>query len=128
MEEKRTNLWENGLIWFGAAVSVAEILTGTYFAPLGLQKGLLAIVLGHVIGCALLYFVGVIGGETRRSAMETVKLSLVYSRLGAAYLGVWACTSLIPVMIAPLPKALAALLLSSVPMVPAVLEMRPPLM
>ena len=27
MEEKRTGLFENGLIWFGAGVSIAEILT-----------------------------------------------------------------------------------------------------
>ena len=26
MEEKRTGLFENGLIWFGAGVSIAEIL------------------------------------------------------------------------------------------------------
>ena len=26
--EKRTSLFENGLIWFGAGVSIAEILTG----------------------------------------------------------------------------------------------------
>ena len=42
MEEKRTGLFENGLIWFGAGVSIAEILTGTYLAPLGMGKGLLA--------------------------------------------------------------------------------------
>ena len=34
MEERRTSVFENGLIWFGAAVSIAEILTGTYFALL----------------------------------------------------------------------------------------------
>ena len=38
MEEKRTGLFENGLIWFGAGVSIAEILTGTYLAPLGMGK------------------------------------------------------------------------------------------
>ena len=36
MNEKRTGLFENGLIWFGAGVSIAEILTGTYLAPLGM--------------------------------------------------------------------------------------------
>ena len=41
--EKKTSLFENGLIWFGAGVSIAEILTGTYFAPLGMAKGLAAI-------------------------------------------------------------------------------------
>lgn len=73
--EKRTSLFENGLIWFGAGVSIAEILTGTYFAPLGFQKGLLAIVIGHVIGCLMLFFAGLIGGKMRQSAMETVKMS-----------------------------------------------------
>lgn len=75
MREKRTSVLENGLIWFGAAVSIAEILTGTYFAPLGFSKGLLAILLGHVIGCILLFLAGLIGGKARRSAMETVKMS-----------------------------------------------------
>ena len=65
----------NSLIWFGAGVSIAEILTGTYLAPLGFGKGLAAIVLGHVIGCALLFMAGLIGGYTRRSSMETVKMS-----------------------------------------------------
>ena len=75
MEEKRTSVFENGLIWFGAAVSIAEILTGTYFAPLGFGKGLLAILLGHVIGCVMLYLAGLIGGKVRKSAMDTAKMS-----------------------------------------------------
>ncbi|MBQ9931569.1 MAG: putative hydroxymethylpyrimidine transporter CytX [Firmicutes bacterium] len=75
MEEKRTSVFENGLIWFGAAVSIAEILTGTYFAPLGFQKGFLAIVIGHIIGCSLLFLAGLIGGKVRKSAMETVRMS-----------------------------------------------------
>lgn len=73
--EKRTSLFSNGLIWFGAGVSIAEILTGTYFSSLGFTKGLLAIILGHIIGCAMLFAAGLIGARTRRSAMETVKMS-----------------------------------------------------
>ena len=72
---KKTSTFQNGLIWFGAGVSIAEILTGTYFAPLGMGKGILAIVIGHVIGCALFFLAGLIGGRTGRSAMETVKMS-----------------------------------------------------
>ena len=72
---KKTSSFQNSLIWFGAAVSIAEILTGTYFAPLGFTKGLLAILVGHVIGCAMFFFAGLIGGRTGRSAMETVKMS-----------------------------------------------------
>lgn len=73
--EKRTSLFDNGLIWFGAGVSIAEILTGTYFSGLGFQRGLAAILIGHVIGCVMMFLAGVIGGKTRLSAMETVKSS-----------------------------------------------------
>ena len=75
MEQKRTSVFENGLIWFGAAVSIAEITTGTYFAPLGFSKGLLAVFIGHIIGCTMLFISGVIGGKMRRSAMESTKMS-----------------------------------------------------
>ena len=75
MKNKGTSTLSNGLIWFGAGVSIAEILTGTYLAPLGFEKGLAAILLGHFIGCAMLFFAGLIGGMKRLSAMETVKLS-----------------------------------------------------
>ena len=73
--EKRTSVFENGLIWFGAGVSLAEILTGTYFASLGFGKAMAAIIIGHIIGCTLLFLSGVIGGKSRLSAMETVKSS-----------------------------------------------------
>ena len=72
---KKTSTFQNSLIWFGAGVSLAEILTGTSFAPLGMAKGFAAILLGHVIGCALFFLAGLIGGRTGRSAMETVKMS-----------------------------------------------------
>ena len=75
MKDKRTTVFENGLIWFGAAVSLAEILTGTLFAPLGFVKGAAAIILGHIIGCSMLFLAGLIGGKNRKSAMETVKMS-----------------------------------------------------
>ena len=95
MKEKRTSLFENGLIWFGAAVSIAEILTGTYFAPLGFPNGFLAIIVGHIIGCGLLFLAGLIGGRTRKSAMETVKMSfgqkgsLLFSLLNILQLVGW---------------------------------------
>jgi len=73
--EKKTSIWENSVIWFGAAVSLAEIFSGTLFAPLGFTKGLEAILLGHAIGCLLLYGAGLIGGLTGKSAMETVGLA-----------------------------------------------------
>ena len=72
---KKTSTFQNSLIWFGAGVSLAEILTGTYFAPLGMAKGFAAVVIGHVIGCVMMLLAGLIGGRTGRSAMETVKMS-----------------------------------------------------
>lgn len=95
MDTKRTSIFENGLIWFGAGVSIAEILTGTYLAALGFSKGLTAIILGHIIGCLMLFLAGVIGGKARRSAMETVKMSfgqkgsLLFSVLNVLQLVGW---------------------------------------
>ena len=76
MENTRgTSLFENGLIWFGAGLSIAEILTGTAFAPLGFGKGILAVIIGHIIGCLMLFCAGFIGGKERKSAMDTVTMS-----------------------------------------------------
>ncbi|MEG2719901.1 MAG: putative hydroxymethylpyrimidine transporter CytX [Oscillospiraceae bacterium] len=92
---KKTTILSNSLIWFGAGVSIAEILTGTLIAPLGFSKGFAAIILGHLIGCALLYFAGLIGAKTEKSAMETVKLSfgqkgsLLFSSLNVLQLVGW---------------------------------------
>ncbi len=74
-ETSKTSTFSNGLIWFGAGVSIAEILTGTYLASLGFAKGMPAIILGHLIGGAMMFAAGMIGGRTGKSAMETVKMS-----------------------------------------------------
>ncbi len=96
MEEKvKTGVFSNGLIWFGAAVSIAEILTGTFLAPLGFGKGLAAIIIGHIIGCVLMYLAGLIGAKTEKSAMETVKISfgqkgsILFSSLNVIQLVGW---------------------------------------
>lgn len=72
---KGTSVAANALIWFGAGVSIAEILTGTYFSTLGFLKGLCAILLGHLIGAVMMFAAGMIGAKTKLSAMETVSLS-----------------------------------------------------
>lgn len=64
-----------GPLWFGAAISLAEILAGTYFASLGLERGILAIVVGHVIGGILFGAMAYIGAKTKRRAMDSVKIS-----------------------------------------------------
>ncbi len=75
MEEKKMTPVSGAMIWFGAAVSIAEIMTGTGFASLGMIKGAEAILLGHLIGCALMYFAGLIGAESGKCSMDTVKIS-----------------------------------------------------
>ena len=75
MMQKKTSVFSNGLIWFGAGVSIAEILTGTYYATLGFGKGLAAILLGHLIGAVMMFAAGMIGAREEKSAMETVKMS-----------------------------------------------------
>lgn len=79
--KKGTSILSNSIIWFGAGVSIAEILTGTYFAPLGFTKGILAILIGHVIGCSLLFFAGYIGALSKKSAMDSTALS--FGKIGA---------------------------------------------
>ena len=91
----KTSVCSNVLIWFGAGVSIAEILTGISVAPLGFFKGTLAILLGHTIGCLLLFLAGVIGGITEKNAMDTVKLSfgkkgaIIFSSLNVIQLVGW---------------------------------------
>ena len=75
MNTVRTSATTNGLLWFGAGISIAEILTGMLLAPLGLMKGMAAILIGHIIGGAVMYYAGLIGARTRKSAMETVAIS-----------------------------------------------------
>ena len=88
MEEKRTGLFENGLIWFGAGVSIAEILTGTYLAPLGMGKGLAAIIVGHIIGWVIgfvvyriLMNVDMPVGNTLPDMVITIILCLIAGKL-----------------------------------------------
>ena len=73
--KQKTSVWSNGLIWFGAGVSIAEIVTGTYFSTLGFSRGMAAILLGHLIGGIMMFAAGMIGAREEKSAMETVKMS-----------------------------------------------------
>lgn len=95
MGKKGTSVFSNSLIWFGAGVSIAEIVTGTYLASLGMSKGILATIIGHLIGCTLLFLAGIIGAKTKKSSMETVKISfgqkgsILFSVLNVVQLAGW---------------------------------------
>ena len=75
VNEQKTSAFSNGLLWFGAGISIAEILTGMLLAPLGFVRALEAIILGHIIGGIIMYLAGLIGGRTGGSAMETVRIA-----------------------------------------------------
>ncbi|MGE4551656.1 MAG: putative hydroxymethylpyrimidine transporter CytX [Desulfovibrionaceae bacterium] len=62
-------------LWFGAAVSVAEMLTGGMLADLGLTRGLWANVVGHALGCGLLVLGGLVGWRERLPAIRSMRLS-----------------------------------------------------
>lgn len=83
MDSQQTSVFSNGLLWFGAGISIAEILTGMLLSPLGWEKGLWAIFIGHIIGGAVMLGAGIMGARSRCSAMETVGFS--FGKEGARF-------------------------------------------
>ncbi|WP_405264842.1 cytosine permease [Methanobrevibacter sp.] len=72
--ENRTGLFTNMIIWFGVAISVSEIQAGIQIASAAPINSIwVPLILGHVIGGILLYFVGLIGARLRVNAMESIK-------------------------------------------------------
>ena len=64
--KRNSGLFSCGLIWFGAAISVAEI-------EAGIEAGAnwSALILGHLLGGAMLFAAGLIGARQRQGAMAT---------------------------------------------------------
>lgn len=65
---KKTGVLAAGTIWFGAAVSIAEVEAGCRIGG-----DWTALVLGHLLGGLLLFATGLIGARTRLNAMETTQ-------------------------------------------------------
>lgn len=86
MEENRMSTLGGSLLWFGAAISIAEIISGALLAPLGFAKGIIAIILGHLLGCVLFYFVGMIGAKSKKGAMEST--GITFGRYGSLFFSV----------------------------------------
>lgn len=63
---KKTGVFANGLIWFGAAVSIAEIEAGC-----SMGGHWAALVAGHLFGGVLLFAAGLLGATSGKNAMET---------------------------------------------------------
>jgi len=75
-ESKKVNGIGFFTLWFGAAVSLAEIMTGSLIAPLGMKKGILVILVGHLIGAIILSLVGVIGFREKSPSLICSRKSL----------------------------------------------------
>ena len=72
--ENRTGLFTNMIIWFGVAISVSEIQAGIQIASAAPINSIwVPLILGHIIGGIMLYFVGLIGAQLRVNAMESIK-------------------------------------------------------
>ena len=76
-----------GLVWFGAAVSIAEIEAGAALAPAAAGgRGwsvLGAILLGHLFGGAMLFLAMLLGARTRRGGMDCAKTP--FGRAGGGF-------------------------------------------
>ncbi len=79
-------MYRISLIWFGAAISIAEILTGACLESLGLGRGLAVIVLGHLIGFLLLVLAGIIGVRNKDGSMRSSALS--FGRYGSFFFAI----------------------------------------
>lgn len=75
-DDKRIGGFNLFTLWFGAAVSIAEIMTGSLISPLGLKKGIGIILLGHLIGTLILSVVGIIGFKERKPSLVSSRVSL----------------------------------------------------
>ena len=82
-EERNFSTLNHTILWFGASISIAEILTGTLLAPLGFATGMQAILLGHAIGGFVLLLAGLVGAKSGLSATESFRIS--FGRYGSYF-------------------------------------------
>ena len=94
--ENRTGLFTNAVIWFGVAISVSEIEAGIQIGSMSAVDSLwVPLVLGHILGGIMLFFVGLIGARVRLNAMESISStfgnygSKFFATLNVAQLLAW---------------------------------------
>lgn len=73
-------------LWFGAAISIAEIFSGGLIAPLGFKKGVLAILIGHFLGTLIFVLGGIIGSKEKISAISSTEES--FGKSGTKLFGI----------------------------------------
>lgn len=92
--EKRTSIFSNAIIWFGVAISVSEIVCGIEIGEAAKLSDIwFPLVLGHVLGGIMLYFVGLIGARVRVNAMETT--ASTFGKYGSKFFAILNLTQLI---------------------------------
>jgi len=70
-------LFDTGLLWSSLGLSLLVLVAGTYLVPrLSLRDALLAIVVGGLVGNAMLGFAGLIGAQARVPAMVLLRAPL----------------------------------------------------
>lgn len=75
-EERKLGGFSLFNLWVGAAISIAEIMTGSLIAPIGIKKGIILILLGHLIGCLILSSIGIIGFKEKKPSLVSTRISL----------------------------------------------------
>ncbi|KPU45541.1 cytosine permease [Oxobacter pfennigii] len=73
-------------LWFGAAISLAELMTGGLLAGSGFKSAVAAIIIGHIIGTLILILGGYIGFKEKIPAIEGTKAS--FGNLGTKLFGI----------------------------------------
>lgn len=63
------------MLWFGASISIAEILTGGILAPMGFKTAFISIIIGHIIGTGILVLGGYIGAESKLPSILSTRIS-----------------------------------------------------
>lgn len=71
----KLSFWNLVFLWCGAAISIAEILTGGFIAPLGFKLGLTAILVGHLIGTTIFVLGGIIGTREEIPSITSTRIS-----------------------------------------------------
>ena len=77
MSDNKNNLtgFNFMLLWFGAAMSIAEIMTGGLLAPMGFKNGVIVILIGHAVGVTILILGGIIGTSEKIPAIMSTRIS-----------------------------------------------------
>lgn len=85
--ENRTGLFTNGIIWFGVAISVSEIEAGIQIGSMSsLNSLLIPLILGHILGGIMLFFVGLVGARVRLNSMQT--LTSTFGNYGSKFFAI----------------------------------------